>query len=64
MLAAYKRRLELLLAALKQNSNIAFSYQGIRRMFLKGGVASLLHIITGNKIRFSTVKKLLDFLFL
>ena len=64
MLAAYKRRLELLLAALKQDSNIAFSYQGIRRIFLKRGVASLLHIVIGNKMRFSIVKKLLDFLFL
>ena len=64
MLAAHKRRPELSPAALKQDGNIAFSYQGMRRMFLEGGVASPPHIVTGNKMRFSTVEKLLDFLFL
>ena len=64
MLAAHKRRPELSPAALTQDGNIAFSYQGMRRMFLKGGVASLLYIVIGNKMRFSIVEKLLDFLFL
>ena len=64
MLAAYKSRLELLLAALRQNSNIIFYYKGIKCIFLKEGVVILLYIVIGNKMRFSIVGKLLDFLFL
>ncbi|PVH90985.1 hypothetical protein DM02DRAFT_546712, partial [Periconia macrospinosa] len=64
ILTAYKSRLELLLAALRQDSNIMFCYKGIKRIFLKKGVVTLPHIVIRNKMRFSTVDKLLDFLFL
>ncbi|KAF1977975.1 hypothetical protein BU23DRAFT_564818 [Bimuria novae-zelandiae CBS 107.79] len=52
MLAAYKSRLELLGATLRQDSNVAFYYKGIKYMFLNKGVARPLYMVTGNKIRF------------
>lgn len=64
MLAAHKSHPKLSPAALKQEGNIAFYYRSIRRMFLKEGVVTPPHIVTGNKMRFATVDKLLDFLFL
>lgn len=64
MLAAYKSHLELSPAALRQDSTIMFYYKGMKRIFLKEGVVALPHIVIGNKIRFSIVGKLLDYLFL
>ena len=64
MLAAHKSRPELSPAALKQDGNMTFCYKGMKRMFLDEGMVAPPHIVTGNKMRFSTVDKLLDFLFL
>ncbi|KAF1964088.1 hypothetical protein BU23DRAFT_585749 [Bimuria novae-zelandiae CBS 107.79] len=47
-------RLELSLAALRQDGNITFYYKGIKRMFLEEGVVTPPYIVTGNKMRFST----------
>ena len=64
MLAAHKSRPELSPAALRQNGDMTFCYKGMKCMFLEEGVVAPPHIVTGNKMRFSTVGKLLDFLFL
>ncbi|CAE7221502.1 hypothetical protein PTTW11_11432 [Pyrenophora teres f. teres] len=64
MLAAHKRRPELSAAALKQDGNVAFCYKGMKRMFTDEGVVAPPHIVTGNKMRFSKLDQLLDFLFL
>ncbi|PVH92677.1 hypothetical protein DM02DRAFT_619785 [Periconia macrospinosa] len=64
ILAAHKSRPELSPAALRQDGNMRFCYKGMKRMFLDEGVVTPPHIVTGNKMRFSTVDKLLDFLFL
>ncbi|KAL5370878.1 hypothetical protein DPSP01_014620 [Paraphaeosphaeria sporulosa] len=64
MLAAHKSRPELSAGALKQDGNMAFCYRGMKRTFIDEGVVAPPHIVTGNKIRFSAVGKLLDFLFL
>ena len=63
-LAAYKIYLELLEAAIAQNSNILFYYYSMHRMFLRDGVRALLYIVTSNQIRIITIAKLLDLLFL
>ena len=64
MLAAHKSRPELSADALKQDGNMTFCYKRMRRMFLDQGVVAPPHIVTGNKMRFSAVDKLLNFLFL
>lgn len=64
MLAAHKTHPELSEAALAQNGNIPFCYRGMHKMFLEDGVRAPPHIATGNHIRITTVRKLLDFLFL
>ena len=63
-LAVYKTHLELSEAAIVQNSNILFCYRSMHRMFLRDGVRALLHIVTSNQMRITTVAKLLDLLFL
>ena len=63
-LAVYKTYLELLEAAIAQNSNILFYYYSIHRMFLRDGVRALPHIVTSNQMRIITIAKLLDLLFL
>ena len=64
MLAAHKSHPEMSPAALKQDGNMTFCYRGMKHMFLQEGVVTPPHIVTGNKMRFATVNKLLDFLFL
>jgi hypothetical protein len=64
MLAAHKSHPQLSPAALKQDGNITFCYHGMKRMFLVDGVVSPPHLVTGNKMRFTTVDGLLRFLFL
>ena len=63
ILAVYKLHLELLLAMLKINSCIKYSYQSIEKLFLKKGIITLLYIITGNQIYITIISKLLDILF-
>ena len=64
VLVVYKTYLELLEAAIAQNSNILFCYYSMYRMFLRDGVRALLYIVTSNQIRIITIAKLLDLLFL
>ena len=63
-LAVYKIYLELLEAAIAQNSYILFYYCSIYRIFLRDGVRALLYIVTSNQMRIITIAKLLDLLFL
>ena len=64
MLVSHKSHQELAPAALQQDSDITFCYRSMSRMFIEDGVITPPHIVTGNKMRFTTVDKLLDFLFL
>ncbi|KAK7178210.1 hypothetical protein PSPO01_15744 [Paraphaeosphaeria sporulosa] len=64
MLAAHKSCPELSAAALEQDGSVAFCYSGMKRMFIDEGLVAPPHIVTGNKMRFSAVDKLLEFLFL
>ena len=64
VLAVYKTHLELLEAAIAQNSYILFYYCSIYRIFLRDGVRALLYIVTSNQMRIITIAKLLDSLFL
>ena len=64
VLVVYKTHLELLEAAIAQNSNILFYYYSMHRMFLRDGVRALLYIVTSNQMRIITIAKLLDLLFL
>ena len=63
VLAVYKTHLELLEAAIAQNSYILFYYCSIYRIFLRDGVRALLYIVTSNQMRIITIAKLLDLLF-
>lgn len=64
MLAAHKRHPELSPAALERDGHIRFCHRGMRDMFLVDGIVGPPHFVTGNKMRFSKVGELLDFLFL
>ena len=64
MLAAHRIRSKLLPIALKQGGSMTFCYKGMKRTFLDKSVVAPLHIVTGNRMRFSTEDKLLEFLFL
>ncbi|KAN0108918.1 hypothetical protein V8E51_008660 [Hyaloscypha variabilis] len=55
---------ELTPGAVRQEGEIRFCYNGMRRMFRVDGVPSPPHFVTGNKMRFERVGDLLDFLFL
>lgn len=48
---------------LKQDSKIAYCYQGIRDMFVVNNLVSPPYLVTGNKMRFKKVGDLLGFLF-
>jgi hypothetical protein len=43
---------------------VVYCYYGMKGMFSVDGVICLLHLVTGNKMRFERVAELLDFLFL
>ncbi|KAN0095005.1 hypothetical protein V8E51_015716 [Hyaloscypha variabilis] len=64
MLKSDKRCPELTPGAVRQEGEIRFCYNGMRRMFRVDGVPSPPHFVTGNKMRFERVGDLLDFLFL
>jgi hypothetical protein len=64
MLKSDKRYPKLTLGAIRQEGEIRFYYNGIKRMFYIDGVPSPSYFIIGNKMRFKRVGDLLDFLFL
>jgi hypothetical protein len=64
VLAANKRNKELSLGAIKRGGCVRYSYYSIRDIFVVNSAVSLLHLIIKNKMRFTTVDSLLQFLFL
>ena len=64
MLKSNKRCPELTLDTVKQQGEIRFYYNGIKRMFRVNRVPCPPYFVTGNKMRFERVGDLLDFLFL
>jgi hypothetical protein len=64
VLAANKRNKELSLGAIKQGGRVRYSYYSIREMFIVNSAVSPPHLVIGNKMRFTTVNSLLQFLFL
>jgi hypothetical protein len=64
MLKSNKRCPELTADAVKQQGEIRFCYNGMKRMFRVDRVPCPPHFVTGNKMRFERVGDLLNFLFL
>ena len=64
MLKSNKRCPKLTLDAVKQQGEIRFCYDSIKRMFRVDRVPCPPYFVTGNKIRFERVGDLLNFLFL
>jgi hypothetical protein len=64
VLAAHKRNEELSPGAIEQGCSVGYSYHGMRDMFVVDGAAGPPHLVTGNKMRFTTIDSLLQFLFL
>lgn len=64
MLKSNKRCPELTPDAVKQQGEIRFCYDGMKRMFRVDRVPCPPHFVTGNKMRFERVGDLLNFLFL
>lgn len=64
MLRSNKRCPELPPDAVKQQGEIRFCYNGIKRIFRVDRVPYPPHFVTGNKMRFERAGNLLNFLFL
>lgn len=65
MLAAHKSRPELSTATLRKGSRMRFCYRGMKEAFVdEDGAPGPPHLVTGNKMRFATVEKMLEFMFL
>jgi hypothetical protein len=64
MLAVHRRSPELSPLALEQKGDVVHCYYGMKGMFSVDGVICPPHLVTGNKMQFEEVAKLLNFLFL